>query len=74
MERGFESRLIPVDAEFAQIWGKIAAEHRRAGRALSVPDGLIAASARRHGLQLMTRNVRDLERTGAMLLNRWEES
>jgi toxin FitB len=32
-------------------------------------DALIAATALVHGLTLVTRNVRDMERTGAALLN-----
>jgi len=35
-------------------------------------DALIAASALVHGLTLVTRNVRDMERTGAALLNPWD--
>ncbi len=35
-------------------------------------DTLIAATALVHGLTLVTRNTRDMERTGAALLNPWE--
>lgn len=35
-------------------------------------DALIAATATVHGLTLVTRNVRDMERTGAVLLNPWK--
>jgi predicted nucleic acid-binding protein len=35
-------------------------------------DGLIAATARRHGLYVMTRNTTDFEPTGALLLNPWQ--
>ena len=74
MERDFETRVIPVDAEVAHIWGKMAALHRQEGRALSVPGGLIAACAIRHGLHVMTRNIKDFEGTGAMLINPWEDA
>ena len=74
MEQDYENRLIPVDAEVAQIWGRLAAERRQAGHALSVPDGLIAATAIRHGFHLMTRNIKDFEGTGAMLVNPWEDA
>ena len=45
------------------------------GRGVTVPavDGLIAATARRHGLYLMTRNVADFAATGAPVLNPWQE-
>jgi len=35
-------------------------------------DALIAATALVHGLTLVTRNLRDMERTGAALLNPWD--
>lgn len=74
MQQDFEDRILPVDAEVAQIWGTLAAAQRRLGRALSVPDGLIAASAIRHGLHVMTRNVKDFEGTGAMIINPWDDA
>jgi hypothetical protein len=55
----FADRVLPVDAEVADRWG-----------ALNVPDpvptvdGLLAATALVHDLTLVTRNVRDVERTG----------
>ena len=36
---------------------------------LPVIDGLLAATAHVHGLTLVTRNIRDVARTGARLLN-----
>lgn len=74
IERDFEDRVIPVDVGVAQVWGKMAAKHRQKGRVLSVPDGLIAASAIRHGFHVMTRNVKDFEGTGALLVNPWEDA
>jgi hypothetical protein len=45
---------------------------RKAGRIIPALDGLIAATARRHGLYVMTRNTTDFEPTGALLLNPWQ--
>ena len=39
------------------------------GRSVGAADGLIAASARRHGLTVMTRNVRDVAPTGVDVVN-----
>jgi predicted nucleic acid-binding protein len=36
-----------------------------------VIDTLIAATALRHGLTLVTRNTRDVEATGVPLVNPW---
>ena len=60
----FADRVLPVDLAIADRWG-----------ALNVPDplptvdGLLAATALVHHLTLVTRNVRDFERTGAIVLN-----
>ena len=74
MEQDFDHRVVPVDTETAQIWGKLAGLHRKKGRALSVPDGLIAATTIRHGFHLLTRNIKDFEETGALLVNPWEDA
>jgi predicted nucleic acid-binding protein len=34
---------------------------------------MIAATARRHGLHVMTRNAADFELTGVLLLNPWAD-
>ena len=36
---------------------------------LPVVDGLLAATARVHGLTLVTRNIKDVTRTGVSCLN-----
>ncbi|MEX0793551.1 MAG: hypothetical protein WD045_10470 [Pirellulaceae bacterium] len=45
---------------------------RKKGKPIPAVDGLIAATALRHGLHLMTRNVSDFEATGVLLINPWE--
>lgn len=71
-EREYESRILVVDTETAQIWGDIAAAAEAKGRHLRPQDGLIAATAIRHGLQLWTRNTSDFEATSVTLVNPWE--
>jgi toxin FitB len=62
----FEGRILPVDVEVAL---------RSAG--LHVPDprpvrdGLIAATALVHGMQVVTRNTIDFEPAGVRTLNPW---
>ena len=68
----FDGRILPVDAEVATVWGELAGEAERRGTSLPVIDGLIAATARVHGLTVVTRNVRDLQRFGVPVLNPWE--
>ncbi len=72
LQQSYTSRVLSVDLETAQIWGEVTAICESKGRPLPTQDGLIAATALRHGLRLMTRNVSDFEATGVMLINPWE--
>jgi toxin FitB len=68
----FRDRLLPVDAETAELWGAFAGEARLKGVSLPIIDGLLAATARRHGLTMVTRNIKDYEMWGVALVNPWE--
>ena len=72
LERDYGDRLLPVDLETCRMWGELTAAAQKAGRTIPAGDGLIAATARRHGLHIMTRNTADFEPTGVPLLNPWE--
>lgn len=69
-----KDRILELDLETAIIWGVITAKGERKGRPVPAIDGLIAATALRHGLHLMTRNVADFEATGVMLINPWSDN
>ena len=64
----FENRILPVDAGVADEWGRLAARLRN----LPAIDGLIAATALRRRLAVVTRNESDFAATGVDLLNPWE--
>ncbi len=64
LERYYEDRILPVDLETSHTWGELTA-------AVPASDGLIAATARRHGLHVMTRNNEHFSPTGVLLLNPW---
>jgi predicted nucleic acid-binding protein len=64
-------RLLPFDAEAATAWAILRARLRRAGTLVADMDLLIAAQAIAAGVPLVTRNVRDMERTGAEIINPW---
>lgn len=68
----FEERLLHVDRTVAGIWGEIQGNAERLGKKLPVMDSLIAATALVYNLAVATRNVRDMERCGAKVLNPWE--
>jgi hypothetical protein len=71
LEHFHAERLLPLDPETARIWGDFTALAQKAGRPLAAVDGLIAATAQRHGLHVMTRNVADFEITKIQILNPW---
>ena len=72
LERDYVDRILPIDLETCHLWGELTASAQKAGRVVHATDGLIAATALRHGLRVMTRNTADFEPTGVLLLNPWE--
>jgi hypothetical protein len=62
-------RLLPVDLEVALAWGSLTAESERLGRPLHVVDGLLLATAKVHGLTMVTRNVDDFRERGVRVYN-----
>jgi len=71
LERHYGDRLLPIDLETCRMWGDLTAAAQKAGRTIPASDGLIAATALRHGLYIVTRNTADFEPTGVPLLNPW---
>lgn len=68
----FADRILPIDHAVAERWGDLMAQSRRSGVALSVMDAFFAATALAKDITLVTRNVRDLEAFGVLLLNPWD--
>ena len=71
IERMFKDRTLAVDQETARIWGEITARARKTGKTVPASDGLIAATALKHGLHLLTRNSTDFIHTGALIIDPW---
>jgi toxin FitB len=57
--------VLPMDAATFRMWAKLM--HRRSD--MLIDDAMIAATARVHGLQVVTRNVRDFKEFGVSTLN-----
>lgn len=74
LEQEYNERILPVDLETVRIWGEVTAKAQRIGKAVAAADGLIAATALRHGLHVMTRNSDDFMPTGVLLLNPWDDA
>lgn len=72
LENDYQENILNIEIETIKIWGEILAASQRKGKSTPVSDALIAATAKRHGLHIMTRNTSDFIETGAMLINPWE--
>ena len=59
-----QGRILAVTENIAQRWGVI-----NSPDPMPVIDGLLAATALEHGLTLVTRNVRDVQRSGVVCHN-----
>jgi toxin FitB len=72
LETQFEERILGIDAETTEIWGQSTAAASLKGIIIPAVDGLIAATAVRHGLTVATRNIRHFQECGAKVINPWE--
>ena len=68
----FSGRILAIDNEVADRWGWLTAEADRKGRPLAAIDGLLAATALRHNLTVVSRNVGDFISARVPILNPWE--
>ncbi|WGG48843.1 type II toxin-antitoxin system VapC family toxin [Rugamonas sp. DEMB1] len=64
----FAGRILAVDAQVADRWGRMVAA---AGRPVPAIDSLIGATAAHYGLSLVTRNARDFTDLGLDVINPW---
>ena len=67
----FDGRLLPIDEETADRWGRMVARARAAGRPIGAMDAFLAATADQHQFTLVTRNLSDFEPAGVRLFNPW---
>jgi predicted nucleic acid-binding protein len=77
LEHWFESGVhrivcLPWDADVALVWAELASDLAAKGRMPSLFDSMIAATARRHGLTVATRNSADFKATGVKTVNPFE--
>lgn len=71
LQAQFEGRILAFDQGAAVIWGRWMGEADRAGRPLASADAQIAATAIRHGLVVVTRNVAGYRIAGVAIVNPW---
>lgn len=64
VRREFGVRVLPIDERIADVWSGMGIPDR-----LPVVDALLAATSIVHGLTMVTRDVADVTRAGAKVLN-----
>ena len=74
-EKFFESKcqIFPVTKEIAKLSGELRGKFQSQGQTRSQADMIIAATAQIHQLTLVTRNTRDFQGCGVLLLNPFED-
>lgn len=65
----YAQRILPADVAVARLAGGLSDRARRDGFAPGLADILIAATAQRHRLTILTRNLRDFQRLGVTALD-----
>ena len=69
----FDGRILPLDDDVLDRWGRLVGSALARGVRLPGIDALFAATALHHNLVLVTRNVRHLAHAGVDLFDPWEE-
>lgn len=64
-----KGRILSFNTGTAHVWGQFKAKWDAAGIVISSLDSQIAATAHRHDLTVVTRNVIDFGKSGVKLLN-----
>lgn len=74
LEARFAGRILSLSDPVVMRWGAISGRVRRdTGHPPPVIDTMLAATALEHDLYLVTRNTKDVSRSGAALFNPWED-
>lgn len=68
-----EGRILSFNVGAAHVWADQKFLLEKAGQGMPVEDSYIAATARRHGLTIVTGNARDFRRPGLKVLNPFKE-
>lgn len=64
----FETRVLPIDIQVADRWGRLIAQM---GRPVPSIDSLLAATALHHELRLVTPHQKDFDYPGLEVINPW---
>ena len=69
VQEEYAGRILAFDETTALVWGRLVGMSSRKGQPKPFADSQIAATALRHGMTLVTRNVRDMADFGVEIFN-----
>lgn len=69
----FQNRLLEIDRKLMTTWAKMIAELKTKGMLRQSFDSLIEATALQHQLILVTRNVKNFQKSPVTILNPWAD-
>ena len=67
------NRVLPVSEDVMFKWRLLVEEGRKVGHTFPQPDLIIAATAMHHGLTIVSRDEGGYAKTGALLINPWQQ-
>lgn len=70
----FEQRVLEVTEDILLEWRLLVEEGRKSGHTYSQPDLIIAATARHHGLTVVSRDTGEYRRARAPVFNPWTDA
>ena len=68
----FDGRVLQLTEDIMLTWRLLVEEGRKAGHTFSQPDLMIASTAIRHGLTVVSRDRSDYEKARVPVFNPWE--
>lgn len=70
----FEQRVMPISEDVMLKWRLLVEDGRKAGHTFSQPDLIIAATSLYHGFTIVSRDMSEYLKAGAMVFNPWVDS
>jgi predicted nucleic acid-binding protein len=72
IEEQFDDRILSFNKDVSILWGQIMAQLENNGYRMSAFDSIICATGMYNNCCLITRNVKDFEKSGIEIINPWE--
>jgi len=72
IEQQFEDKILSFNKEVSIFWGQLMARLESEGNRMSAFDSIICATSLYNNCCIITRNVKDFEKSGIEIINPWE--